>query len=128
MTIKEKLNHEKAQVFVTYIKEAVEYTCNNILHSQERQRIQANKKWREPNFKIDNYIYLSKDNLQILERPSERLDTPNTAPFLIKKKIGHLYELELPDWMKVHPIFHTDQLRKAVRDPFSGQSEELPEP
>ncbi len=49
-----------------------------------------------------------KDNLQILERPSKGLHTPNTSPFLIKKKIGHLYELELSDWMKVHPIFHVD--------------------
>ncbi len=46
----------------------------------------------------------------------------------LKKKIGHSYKLELLDWMKIHPIFHIDRLRKAARDPLPSQSEEPPEP
>ncbi len=120
MTVKEKLNRKEIQAFTIYIKEAVEYTYNNILYSQERQQTQANKKRRKPDFKVDDYIYLSKDNLRILERSNKRLDTPNTSPSFMKKKIGHSYELGLPDWMKVHSVFHVDRLRKAVRDPLPG--------
>ena len=36
--------------------------------------------------------------------------------------MGHSYKLQLPDSVKVHPVFHAEYLRKAPKDPLPGQS------
>jgi hypothetical protein len=47
-------------------------------------------------------------------RPNDKLDHIRIGPFKIKKKVGRQhYELELPDTMKIHPIFHRALLEKA---------------
>jgi hypothetical protein len=39
----------------------------------------------------------------------------------IIKQIGHSFKLQLPDSIKVYPVFHADRLRKAPEDPLPGQ-------
>ncbi|KAI0993657.1 hypothetical protein K3495_g14527 [Podosphaera aphanis] len=60
-------------------------------------------------------------------RPSRKLGHQNVGPFIIRRKIGWSYELELPTSLKqVHPVFHAKLLRKDPQNPVPGQ--ELPDP
>jgi hypothetical protein len=43
------------------------------------------------------------------------------GPFYVIKKIGNAYKLELPESIRVHPVFSPDKLRKAPQDPLPGQ-------
>ena len=49
------------------------------------------------------------------------------GPFKIIRQIGNSYELELPESMKIHPVFAPEKLRKAATDPLPGQKED-PQP
>jgi hypothetical protein len=37
------------------------------------------------------------------------------------KRVGNAYKLELPESIRVHPVFSPDKLRKASQDPLPGQ-------
>ena len=43
--------------------------------------------------------------------------------YKILSRKGHSFELDLPDSIKVHPVFSPNKLRKAVSDPLPRQEE-----
>ena len=47
-------------------------------------------------------------------RPSKKLDYTKTGPFNIEKQLGPVtFKLELPDNIKIHPVFHAALLEPA---------------
>ena len=72
-------------------------------------------------------MWLLTKNL-VLDRPSKKLGHQKIGPFRIKEQHGWLYELELPDSIKVHNVFHAKLLRKDPANPVPGQTVPPPEP
>jgi hypothetical protein len=124
--LKERLSRQEAQAFAQRTKEVITWAQENLRQAQERQAYQANKHRRIPDFDVGDSVYLSKDNVRTLERPSKKLDLPNDGPFKILEKVGHSYLLDLPARMKIYPVFHADRLRRAATNPLPGQKEEEP--
>ena len=129
-TAREQMTREEAQQYAKVRYDAFlrarEIAQAGIKAAQERQAAQANKHRREPNFKKDDMVFVVPKNWDT-GRPSRKLDHQMRGPWKILDQIGHSYEVDLPNSMKVYPVFHADRLRKAADNPLPGQ-EDKPEP
>ena len=62
-------------------------------------------------------------------RPSTKLDFKRLGKFRILEKLSsHVYRLDLPLTMKVHPVFHISLLEPCGTDPLIGQTQPPPPP
>ncbi|SLM39814.1 Chromo domain-like [Lasallia pustulata] len=87
----------------------------------------ADKHRKEITYEARDQEFLSSRNITT-DRPSKKIEDKMLGPFPIVKKAGTSYELELPQTMKVHNVFHSNLLRKDPGDPLPGQIQELPGP
>ena len=87
-----------------------------------KEEYEAAKK-RAHLFKIGDQVGLSTKDLSI-DQPSPKLGPRQLGPFKVLEKIGDLdYKLELPHWLKVHPVFHVNRL-----SPWHDQGVSKPPP
>jgi hypothetical protein len=99
--------------------------------AQNRQKQYADQHRRELTFEPGDQVYLSTAHLALPARTQVRKLAPKyTGPFTIIHRISDLaYKLELPDHMKIHPVFHISQLKPyQPNDPaqFPGRPEPPP--
>jgi Chromo (CHRromatin Organisation MOdifier) domain len=73
------------------------------------------KRLRGPTLSEGDLVYLLRKNIKT-KRPSMKLDHTKLGPYKIQKTLGPLtYELELPQSMRIHPVFHISLLEPAPR-------------
>ena len=61
------------------------------------------------------------------DRPSKKLDHRRLGPFSIRKKINdQAYRLDLPDTMKIHPVFHVSLLEPYHANELPGRVQPPP--
>jgi hypothetical protein len=90
------------------------YLKFKIYIAQTRHKKYAHRK-RKPayRFYISQKVWLNSKNIQTA-RPQKKLDWKNLGPWPIIKVISpYAYRLELPPFMKIHPVFHVNLLRPA---------------
>ena len=62
------------------------------------------------------------------DRPYKKLDNKILGPFKVIEKRGSLYKLDLPNTIKVYPVFLIVLLFKDSDNALSGQVNEPPPP
>ncbi len=72
-------------------------------------------------------VWLSTRNITT-DRPSTKLDHKTLGLFEVIGNKGVSVELQLPQSMKIHNVFHPNQLQKASTDPLTSQVNEPPPP
>jgi hypothetical protein len=85
---------------------------------------QANKKRSEgPDLKEGGMVYLLRKNIKT-KRPSNKLDHIKLGPFKIIQKLGPVtFRLEMPEGMRIHPVFHISLLEPAPKNAVPGPVE-----
>ena len=71
-------------------------------------------------------VFLFSKNITT-DRSFKKLKDKMLDPFPIVKKVETSYELQLPQIMKVHNVFHLNLLHKDSGNPLSSQVQELSE-
>ena len=125
-TVREQLTREEAQAFAARAHDAIKWAKDNLQRAQDRMTAQANKHQREPDFGVDDWVYVMHKRWTT-ERLSLKLDHQAAGPYQILSMKGHSYVLDLPKHMKMDNVFHVDHLRKAADNPLPDQIQD-PEP
>jgi len=101
---------------------------SNLIQAQQRMKHQADKKRREVEFQVGDWVYLKIQPYHLkslAKKRNEKLGPRFYGPYKILERIGAIaYRLELPEHSQVHLVFHVCLLKKAVTD--SAQPQPLP--
>ncbi|SLM35915.1 reverse transcriptase domain protein [Lasallia pustulata] len=106
-TAREQIQAAKAEDITGTMENILELMKKNAAKSQETMKRHADKHRKEITYEIEAKML---------------------GPFPIVKKVGTSYELELPQTMKVHNVFHSNLPHKDPGDPLPGQIQEPPGP
>lgn len=98
-----------------------------IKKAQQSIEKQANKHQREPDFDVGDSVWVTMKNWKT-ERPSRKLDYQMAGLYPILEEVGNSYRVDLPEAIKVYPVFSPDKLRRASEDLLPGQRNEQPLP
>ena len=105
------------------------YLKEEIAAAQAKYEDNANR-YREPTpvIKIGNEVWLNARNIRT-KRPLRKLDWKNLGRFKVKRKLNAwAYELELPNTIQIHPVFHISLLTPYATDPLLRQTQPPAQP
>jgi hypothetical protein len=88
--------------------------------ASKRMKKWADKNRRALNFNVGDKVLvrLVPEQLRFLRKQDRRLVRKYEGPLKILAKVGNAsYKIELPKWMKVHPVFHVSNLKTYHEDP-----------
>jgi hypothetical protein len=92
--------------------------------AQDRQKSAFDQKRKEQEFEAGQQVLLNSVNLKFKRAGARKLMPKWVGPFKVVQRVGRLaYELELPPWLPVHPVFHTSLLK-----PFHSDGRHQPPP
>jgi transposase InsO family protein len=129
ITVKADPPTRDAEQFIQKMNNILEHLKAETAAAQARYEEQANRHRRPARqYKPGELVWLDSRNIRTL-RPQKKLDWKNLGPFKISKVLSpYAYQLELPDSMRMHPVFHTNLLRPAANDRLPEQHQPQPPP
>ncbi|KAH7440877.1 hypothetical protein KP509_03G015000 [Ceratopteris richardii] len=109
---------DKAQYLMDIHKELKE----EIHKAQEQYKYYADQHCvQNPSYQIGDKVWLLRNNLQT-SRPCAKLDHQRFGPFNILARINLVtFKLQLPNTMRIHPLFHVSILEPYQISPLRGE-------
>jgi hypothetical protein len=94
-----------------------EMAKTNLKKAHKHYKDFVNKFRREVNFEEGDEMWLNIKNFRLLEGLNHKFLGPYAGPFkVLEKKFLDTYKLELPENLKVHPIFHVSLFKSVAHD------------
>src|SRR5215204_4331798 len=117
--------------FIEQITNATEMARDALVLAKANQEKNANKSRRDVQFEIDDQVLLSSAHIHLASqatRPSKKLQHQFIGPYRVIQKVSPVaYKLDLPDTLKIHPVFHVSVLR-PYQSPDSVNHRPIPSP
>ena len=106
-----------ADAFATRMEEIQKILRDNMLIAQADHERHANQhRGPAPQYKVGDLVWLDTRNL-FTKRPSRKLENRHAGKYRVKRIISnHAVELDLPNDLRVHPVFHVNLLEPAATD------------
>ena len=108
-TTREQINKKKTIDISQAMQLIWKYAQKSLTKAQTNQSTKANKHWKEVTYDIGDKVWLSTKNIST-DRPFKKLDHKMIGHFDIIGKKDILLELQLPQAMKIHNVFHLNLL------------------
>ena len=127
MDFREKTDKDTVNFFVEKMAKINEVFKKQMVFVQASYEHHANfHKQNVPNHVFNDEMWLDTRNMQT-KRLSKKLSDKFDDFFLITKIINpHVYNLELPHYWTIHPVFHTNFLKLGFDDLLLGQLTTFP--
>ena len=105
---------------------------NKVIAASEKAKItmksQADRhRSPAPIYKIGDQVWLSTDNLRMLNRASKKLTEKWVGPYEISSVMPNAVELKLPKTLRIHPVVNISRV-KPYLGPLTGQPVSRPGP
>src|SRR3954468_687818 len=101
--------------FLEEISNATKVAHDALVLAKAHQERNANKSRRDVQFSVNDQVLLSSAHINLAsqaKRPSKKLQHRFIGPYRVTQKISPVaYKLELPDTLKIHPVFYVSLLR-----------------
>jgi hypothetical protein len=112
------ISHPVVHDLLSELRTIVHEVRSCLQKAQQRQATYADQFRREKVFSVGERVLLSTANLHIkgpkvAALGSKKLLPKFIGPFKVKECVGNVaYKLDLPDTLKIHPVFHVSLLHK----------------
>mgnify|MGYP006280086663 CR=1 FL=1 len=107
-----------SEEFLSRWQRDIDSAKQHIHTAQDRQAKYANMRRRDYSFQVGDQVLLSTNHLA-LQDLSPKLRLKYQGPWPILRVISPVaYKLDLPPWMKIHPVFHISKLQRFHSNPF----------
>src|SRR5271169_3060821 len=117
-----------AKEFADRLKNIHDLLVENVKSAQDHQARYYDRKHKRVEFSVGEKVWLLTSNIHT-ERPSKKLDWKRIGPYSIVERIGtQAYRLQLPQSLKVHPVFHVSLLEPYKPNTIVGRLQEPPPP
>ena len=127
----DKVANEAANTFLSQLEDALAKAKLSLQQAQDLQTKYANRKRQKLSLQVGDQVLLSTKNISMTTKTTARKLLPLfIGPYTVSRVISETtYKLDLPDMLRIHPVFHVSQLRRYVApSPSSGHAPILPTP
>jgi len=105
---------------------------NKVVESSEKakrnMKLQADKHQNPaPDYVVGQQVWLSTDNLRMLNRASKKLTEKWIGPYEVTRVTPNAVELKLPKTLRIHPVVNVSRV-KPYLGPLPGQPVSRPGP
>jgi hypothetical protein len=120
---------QQVNQFVDDMAELTQFLKDEMTWSQAIYEDKANRsRTPAPAYEVGDFVWLNLRHQKTL-RPAKKLDWKNAGPFRVERIVSpHAYRLELPELMRIHPVFHTSLLHPATEKETALPGQQQPEP
>jgi hypothetical protein len=90
----------------------------SVLHLHKDEMQARSEPLTAPHFVRGDKVIVVTKNLFMRGQPNRKLRDRQLGPFAVEKQIGkHSYILKLPEVVRLHPVFHVNNLRPSTLSP-----------
>ena len=125
ITARERFESIKVENINEIMQRVLKYIQQQFYKTREIMIKQVNKRKKKINYEIEDKVFLFSRNI-ITDRSSKKLENKMLSSFLITERVETFYRLQLPEFMRIHDVFHSHLLRKDLNDFLLEQIQEPP--